>query len=485
MKTERVETLRTSTVSRALPARAGRVAERERRRLRRRPPRPRQARARRDRRPGSRRAPRRACARSSRGRCADRPHAARAAPARGRSLLRRRRLPPRSSRSRCRTRDCLVGSADGSVVATLTPGATTSGLTRPSYARPVDENAATGRRGFARLACARARARDRCRFPRRSLRAASRRPRTRRTRREPACPRRARRCRPAGAARRGARPSRPHARRCGRSRSATCPAGTSAARPATRLRPRSGEVRVEARERRALVHEARARRASDVIEPPRRQHAGQRQRPVEHDVQPAAKRHVDVLGLGARVGRADGQRSGRAAGAGDASERRAGGAVVSGGDDDERVETERSVDGACGRVVRECRVRRRHSDERDARGVMGVAVGVRVDRALEPGDQLVRARVEGEAAAAVRLPAGDADRQDRRAARDPVRGRRPAVADEDARHLRAVPLDVERTPRRRLRASRRRSDRRCRCRHRRCRRATGAGGRLRCRGVRS
>ena len=114
-------------------------------------------------------------------------------------------------------------------------------------------------------------------------------------------------------------------------------------------------------------------------------------------------------------------------------------------DDDERVEPERSVDGAGCRIVCKGRVRRCHSDERDARGVVGVAVRVRVDRALEPGDQLVGAGIEGKAAAPVRLPACDANRQDRRAARDAVRGRWAAVADEDASHLRPVSLDFERT----------------------------------------
>ena len=86
--------------------------------------------------------------------------------------------------------------------------------------------------------CARARARARYRSPPRSLRATSPRQRTRPRRREPVHPRRARRCRRAGEARREARAVAP-ARAALRAVSpGACPSGTSAARPATRLRPR-------------------------------------------------------------------------------------------------------------------------------------------------------------------------------------------------------------------------------------------------------
>ena len=61
--------------------------------------------------------------------------------------------------------------------------------------------------------------------------------------------------------------------------------------------------------------------------------------------------------------------------------------------------------------------------KRDARGVVGVAVAVGVDRAVEACDQLVGAGVDDAAALGVGLPAGDANREDRRGRRDARAGR--------------------------------------------------------------
>ena len=134
-----------------------------------------------------------------------------------------------------------------------------------------------------------------------------------------------------------------------------------------------------------------------------------------------------------QVGGADGERRRRAAGAGDAPEVRAGGAVVPGGGDDERPEPGRALDRARDGLVGEGRERLGEPDERDPRRVVRVAVRVRVDRAVEPGDELVAARVDRPAARGVRLPAGDADRQDRRPGRDAGEAGRPARADEQRR----------------------------------------------------
>ena len=82
------------------------------------------------------------------------------------------------------------------------------------------------------------------------------------------------------------------------------------------------------------------------------------------------------------------------AGPGDRAERRAGAAVVPGRRDDERVQVERALHGTRLRAVRERGVRLRDTDERDAHRVVRVAVAVRVDRTVEPGDQLVAARVD-------------------------------------------------------------------------------------------
>ena len=77
-------------------------------------------------------------------------------------------------------------------------------------------------------------------------------------------------------------------------------------------------------------------------------------------------------------------------------------------------------------------------------GVVRVAVAVRVDRALEAGDQLVGARVDERPPARRRLPAGDADRQDRRAGRGAVQAAGAAGAGEEPGELGAVPLDLRR-----------------------------------------
>src|SRR5205807_713166 len=93
-------------------------------------------------------------------------------------------------------------------------------------------------------------------------------------------------------------------------------------------------------------------------------------------------------------------------------------------------------------VVGEGGIRLRERDECNARRVVRVVVAVRVDRALEAGDDLVAAGVHRPAAGRVLLPAGDADREHRRARRHAGEAVRAAAADEQAGHLRAVPLDL-------------------------------------------
>ena len=72
--------------------------------------------------------------------------------------------------------------------------------------------------------------------------------------------------------------------------------------------------------------------------------------------------------------------------------------VVPGRCDNERVERERPGDGTGRRAVLEGGVGLGHADDRYLRGIQGVSVTVRVDSALEAGDQLVRAGVDGPAA---------------------------------------------------------------------------------------
>ena len=130
--------------------------------------------------------------------------------------------------------------------------------------------------------------------------------------------------------------------------------------------------------------------------------------------------------------------------AGPATEPNAGPAPPSfpAGVDDERVQVERALDGLRLRAVRERRVRLDDSDERDADRVVLVAVAVRVDGAVEPGDQLIAPAVDELTAVGRRLPARDADRQDARLGRDAAQAARAVRADEDAGELRPVPLEL-------------------------------------------
>jgi hypothetical protein len=73
-----------------------------------------------------------------------------------------------------------------------------------------------------------------------------------------------------------------------------------------------------------------------------------------------------------------------------------------------------------------------------------VPVLVRIDGALEAGDQLIRSRVDGPAAGDVLLPAGDPDRQHRCSRGHAGEAFGAAGADEEAGHLRSVPLQSSR-----------------------------------------
>ena len=111
--------------------------------------------------------------------------------------------------------------------------------------------------------------------------------------------------------------------------------------------------------------------------------------PIELDVQAGAEHDADLAEVAAQVDRADRQRRGRAAGTGDAAVARACRAVVARRRDDERVEPCGTGGRTRERAVGERRERLGDADERDARRVVRVAVGVRVDGALEPGEHLV------------------------------------------------------------------------------------------------
>ena len=171
---------------------------------------------------------------------------------------------------------------------------------------------------------------------------------------------------------------------------------------------------------------------------------GERELPVEQDTEAGAHDDPDRRGLPAQVRSADGECGRSAAGATDAAVVRACRSFVPGRHDDERVELGRAGDSQRHRPVREGGERLGDADDRNARGIQDVTVGVRVDRALEAGQQLVGAAVDGEAAVGARLPAGDSDRQDRRARGDALEAARAATSRDQPCHLRAVALEPRR-----------------------------------------
>ena len=97
------------------------------------------------------------------------------------------------------------------------------------------------------------------------------------------------------------------------------------------------------------------------------------------------------------------------------------------------------------RPVRERGERFHHADERDARRIVGIPVAVRVDRALQTGDQLVGAPVDGPVAGGVALPPGHAKRMIVAPGATPLK--LVTVGDHEAGELGAVALDVGRIPR--------------------------------------
>ena len=125
--------------------------------------------------------------------------------------------------------------------------------------------------------------------------------------------------------------------------------------------------------------------------------ARERDPPVECELEAVPEDDAHVLGAAPRVDGADGQRARRSTRAADAAVPGAGVPVVPGGSDDERVEAQGTGRSARGRAVDEGGEGLADADERDPRGVMRAAVPVRVDRALEPGDQLVGAAEEAPA----------------------------------------------------------------------------------------
>ena len=193
----------------------------------------------------------------------------------------------------------------------------------------------------------------------------------------------------------------------------------------------------------------------------RHDRTGERHPLVEQEPEPGADDDRGLLRLGAQVGGADRQRRGSAARARDAAVAGAGGPVVPDRRDDERVEPQRALDRLRLGRVGKGRVRGCEPDHRDPGRIVCIAVEVRVDGALEPGDHLVRSPVDCPAAGQVALPAGHADRQDRGAGRNPRDPTRAARARRAARPSRSRAARAGSR-----RRDRRRPGRRCSCRRR-------------------
>ena len=152
---------------------------------------------------------------------------------------------------------------------------------------------------------------------------------------------------------------------------------------------------------------------------------------------PAAGRddaHIHARdGPGPSGRRAHGQRARCRRGRPDRPERPSSRTLIAGRRDDQRAEAGSGAHGLGLRGVLESRVRRVHGDERDRKRIRRVAVGVRIDRALQAGEQAVGRRGLGRAATAgVALAVSDPDRKDPLRARERLR--------EHARHDRSVPV---------------------------------------------
>ena len=99
-----------------------------------------------------------------------------------------------------------------------------------------------------------------------------------------------------------------------------------------------------------------------------------------------------------------------------------------------------SCRGSRKRPVGEGRERLDDAHEGDARRIVGVTILVRVDRELDPGEELIGAAVDRDSAGRVGLPPRHPDRQQRGAGRDPLEPARTSRARDEARHLGAVTL---------------------------------------------
>ena len=196
----------------------------------------------------------------------------------------------------------------------------------------------------------------------------------------------------------------------------------------------------------------RSRRTDPHIERVSRRHRpGERSHPVELDAKPRAQHDAHLSEARPKIHGADRQDCRCSARAGNAAVAGTCRTIVPGGSDYERVESSRTRGSTRDRAVGKTGERLRNADECDTRRVVRIAVAVRIDRSLEPGENLVRASVHRPARGRIALPPRNTDRQHRRARCNTRECAGPPGADQQTGHLRTVPLELSRLVRARSR----------------------------------
>ena len=367
---------------------------------------------------------RRTAGRSRRAGCAGRRRRGPAAPGRATRLRRRRWRRRRSCRHGGERGRAVAGARPGRTWRAPTPGAEIrSGLTRPPNESPRDENGATR--------------------PASAFAAVAARPSATATSVvDAARPRAAGRAVLSGTRPPGPMPAREAeragGRACRRRAPPRAPARGRGARPARRRDRVPRPATSTALPRRAIpTRRGRSRaRAGDRARPGTRGSEQRQLRRPEHDRAPGRTTTRTDAVVGRSSVAPTVSAGGGAARAGERAEERAGRAVVPGRRDDERVERERAGDRLAPRGCRRTRrTARRRRAARSAAASWASPSPFGIDGAVEPGDQLVAARVDGARGPRRRLPAGDADREHDRARRDAVEPVRAARADEQPGQL--------------------------------------------------
>jgi hypothetical protein len=153
------------------------------------------------------------------------------------------------------------------------------------------------------------------------------------------------------------------------------------------------------------------RSADPDVERVRRCHdTGKRAHPVQLDVEAHAQHDPDLPVPLSQVDGADGEHIRPSTGPRDAAESRPGRPVVPHRRDDQGVEPASAGGGERKRPVCKGGERLDHPDEGDTGGIVCIAVPVRIDGTLEPGQHLVGSSVDGPASGGVALPPRDPDR---------------------------------------------------------------------------